>query len=203
MLAGKMQTFKELNTDVAEIHTSLLASQSISQPLFGPHCHREISQQLNILETLQKTWYVSWINANWCRFFTVLEPGRLSVWLLARILNLSVQASRSSFTPTTKRQVIMWGKSYLYTYLCALSLTFRRIVCVHTVPHVSEVAKAPRSESRHTTKQMKIFLHCINLASDIFLVTDWRLMCLKILRYYVPLHVYCIMHHWLYKYQVD
>lgn len=37
---------------------------------------------------------------------TVLEPWRLSVWLLARILNLSVQASRSSFTPTTGRAII-------------------------------------------------------------------------------------------------
>lgn len=33
---------------------------------------------------------------------TVLDVWRLSVWLLARILNLSVQASRSSFTPTTE-----------------------------------------------------------------------------------------------------
>lgn len=35
-------------------------------------------------------------------YFTVFEPCRLSVWLLARILNLSVQASRSNFTPTTE-----------------------------------------------------------------------------------------------------
>lgn len=32
----------------------------------------------------------------------MLDVWRLSVWLLARILNLSVQASRSSFTPTTE-----------------------------------------------------------------------------------------------------
>lgn len=38
--------------------------------------------------------------------FTVLEPVRPSVWLLARILNLSVQASRSSFTPTTGWAII-------------------------------------------------------------------------------------------------
>lgn len=120
-----------------------------------------------------------------CRFITVLEPWRLSVWLLARILNLSVQASRSSFTPTTERKVIMWWKSFLYMYLWALSLTFRRIVHVHTVPHVSEVAKEPRSEVQGQRVD-------IPLNKSFFTVSAWHqtsflwltgLMCLKVLSY--------------------
>lgn len=72
--------------------TSLLASQSISQPRFGPHWNteRRVRRRASSPRRLPADQ------------LTVLDVWRLSVWLLARILNFSVQASRSSFTPTTE-----------------------------------------------------------------------------------------------------